>query len=163
VKIYFGGSPMDSIPDIQFSGPPGLGDAVTWIGDMTGDGWPEFAVSNPQVEGGRGEIYIYTMGEVGAEDRPIPKQDLVLRITPNPTRGPAWIRLPGTTASETTVGIYDLEGRLVRMLVADEGESSSALWWDGRDVQGMAVPPGVYMTRLRGAHARTATLLVVTR
>jgi hypothetical protein len=120
-------------------------------------------VSNPQVEGGRGEIYIYTMGEVGAEDRPIPKQDLVLRVTPNPTRGPAWIRLSGTTASETTVGIYDLEGRLVRMLVADEGESSSALWWDGRDVQGMAVPPGVYMTRLRGAHALTATFLVVTR
>ena len=145
VKIYFGGSPMDSIPDIQFSGPPGLGDAVTWIGDMTGDGWPEFAVSNPQADGGRGEIYIYTMGEVGTEDRPIPKQDLALRVIPNPTRGPAWVSVPGSAGSHATVGIYDLEGRSIRPLMADENQAVSGVWWDGRDLHGCLVPSGAYV------------------
>jgi hypothetical protein len=154
---------MDSIPDIQFSGPPGLGDAVTWIGDMTGDGWPEFAVSNPEADGGRGEIYIYTMGEVGAEDGPPAKREIVLRVIPNPTRGPAWIRLPGSATSGGTVGIYDLEGRLIRLLVADGNETNAGVLWDGRDPLGLAVPPGVYLTRLQGEQSRVATPIVVIR
>jgi len=157
----FGSAEMDTFPDIEIYHPGRFGETSAWIGDMTGDGWPEFAVSDPSAAGGRGEIYIYTMGEVGTEEPPVLKADLVLRVIPNPTRGPAWINLPGSTGSEARVGIYDLEGRLVRMLVADENQTNSDLLWDGRDPQGLAVPPGVYMTLLQGEHTHISAPVVI--
>ena len=160
VAVYFGSAEMDTFPDIEIYQPGRFGETSAWIGDMTGDGWPEFAVSDPA---GRGEIYIYTMGDVGAKDRPIAARELVLRVIPNPTRGPAWIRFSGTASYRDAVGIYDLKGRLVRMLGADGSQTSLGVLWDGRDPQGLAVPPGVYMTRPQGEQSRVATPIVVIR
>ena len=53
--------------------------------------------------------------------------------------------------SPVEVLIHDLRGRLVRRLVEQRGLSTGAygMAWDGRDDEGMTVPPGVYVARLR--------------
>ena len=53
--------------------------------------------------------------------------------------------------SPVEVLIYDLQGRLVRRLVEQRALSTGSygIAWDGRDGQGVAAPPGVYLARLR--------------
>ncbi|MYC70357.1 MAG: hypothetical protein F4X17_06565 [Gemmatimonadetes bacterium] len=53
--------------------------------------------------------------------------------------------------SPVEVLIYDLQGRLVRRLAEQRALSTGAygIAWDGRDEQGVAAPPGVYLARLR--------------
>ena len=53
--------------------------------------------------------------------------------------------------SPVEVLIHDLRGRLVRRLVEQRGLSTGAygMAWDGRDDDGVTVPPGVYVARLR--------------
>jgi len=46
------------------------------------------------------------------------------------------------------VGIYDLQGRLQRSLVAEAAAGN--LLWDGRDSAGRALPAGLYLARLDG-------------
>ncbi len=146
--VYFGGADMDTMPDIEIYGPRGFGETVIWIGDMTGDGWPEFAVSNPS---GAGEIYIYTMGEVSGEgpSSGLPNAEL-LRIVPNPSRGPTMIGFDGDGMSGATVGVYDLGGRLVHMLgSASQRNEASWMLWDGTNSSGQAVPAGTYVIRVQ--------------
>lgn len=55
---------------------------------------------------------------------------------------------PGVPA-EATVSVFDSEGRLVRRLASSllthpTPDSALHLYWDGRDEQGAAVPPGEY-------------------
>ncbi|MBA7619401.1 hypothetical protein ES703_26740 [subsurface metagenome] len=45
VYIFFGGNPMDSIPDLKFGGPGGFfGDNLGMLGDIDGDGYGDFGV-----------------------------------------------------------------------------------------------------------------------
>ena len=59
--------------------------------------------------------------------------------------------------SRVWLGIYDLRGRLVRMLADGEetiaGESVTRRW-DGRDRTGVALPGGVYFARLDAGGVR---------
>jgi hypothetical protein len=53
-----------------------------------------------------------------------------------------------------TVTLYDLRGRLVRVLLAREElpAGRTDLRWDGRDGQGRAVPSGIYLCRLEAGN-----------
>lgn len=55
-----------------------------------------------------------------------------------------------STARPVEVALYDLSGRRVRVLFA--GEEANGRYtdkaWDGRDDQGQAVPPGLYVARV---------------
>lgn len=62
----------------------------------------------------------------------------------------------GGLAAPATLGVYDVSGRLVRLI--DEGRYESGFQsrvWDGRDGRGRSVVPGTYFLRLtsNGAHA----------
>ncbi len=87
----------------------------------------------------------------------------LLPSTPNPFRRDTRIRWSAPRATQGSVRIYDISGRLVRTLVdgalpAGAGEVA----WDGLDNSGRAVPSGVYWTRIeidRESVARKVTLL----
>jgi hypothetical protein len=76
--LFFGGCPMQRVVELpggtEFSGTPDAGGAVAATGDLDGDGFPDFAVSN--VFGGiddycTGEVYIYRGGpSSGAQSTP---------------------------------------------------------------------------------------------
>jgi hypothetical protein len=162
LAVYFGGAEMDTIPDIEVYGPEGYGETVTWIGDMTGDGWAEFAVSNPE---GRGEIYIYTMGEVsGNGPNPSALNAGELRIMPNPSRGMAMIRFDLDSADFPEVKIYDLAGHLVRRLNATQ-QQAGCHWfpWDGRSASGRLLPDGTYVVRVHHHNEAIAKRIVLSR
>jgi len=65
VYIYFGGSIMDTIHDVQMTGAASLnrfGQAVSTAGDMNGDGFSDVIVGIPGTSSNRGRINVYYGG-----------------------------------------------------------------------------------------------------
>ncbi|MBI5170749.1 MAG: T9SS type A sorting domain-containing protein [Candidatus Eisenbacteria bacterium] len=72
-----------------------------------------------------------------------------LRATPNPSFGPARVSFTLPAPGQVTLGVYDVNGRLVRTLQRGTMSAGAhALDWDGRDPSGAHVPAGVYFVRL---------------
>ncbi len=72
-----------------------------------------------------------------------------LRVSPNPSFGPSSVAFTMPRAGFAELGVYDVNGRLVRTL--QHGALAAgvhALDWDGRDPSGAHVPAGVYFVRL---------------
>jgi hypothetical protein len=68
---------------------------------------------------------------------------------PNPFNPMTTIRFDLPAAGNARLAIYDLAGRLVRVLVEGERPAGShEAVWDGRDASGRAVPSGSYLARL---------------
>ncbi|MBN1425485.1 FG-GAP repeat protein [Candidatus Fermentibacteria bacterium] len=160
LSVYLGGADMDSIPAVVITGSGRFGETVTWIGDMNGDGWPEFAVSDPDAAGGPGEIYIYTLAQVGSPPHPLPLPDPVaLTVAPNPGAGPFHISWSSAAVNPGAVEIVDINGRVVRSLRAGSG---GAIVWDGCNGAGIPVPSGVYVVRMQeGGVAHSRKVVVV--
>jgi hypothetical protein len=83
---------------------------------------------------------------------------------PNPFNPRTTIRFDLPAAARVTLGVYDLAGRLVRVLRDGElrpaGRHIAA--WDGRDDAGRAVPAGVYVCRLEaGMEIETRRMVLV--
>lgn len=72
----------------------------------------------------------------------LPDSDLLLEAYPNPFSQGVTISLSGVDKLAWTIGVFDLQGRLVTNLQTD---SSGRAWWDGRGADGTAVPAGVYL------------------
>lgn len=53
-----------------------LGTAVAFVGDMDGDGTPEFAVSDPTVSSNTGEVYVYNLTGTSTKLRATIKNDV---------------------------------------------------------------------------------------
>lgn len=109
-------------------------------------------------------------GETGSVDhaasRPlIGSRDWHLRgIAPNPSSGVVTLNLTAARTTAVEVTVYDVAGRMVRRLgsgALPSGESS--MTWDGRDVTGCRVAPGVYFIQLRGAAATERRKVVLSR
>jgi hypothetical protein len=80
---------------------------------------------------------------------------------PNPARGAAGLRFEVPSRGRVRLSVYDVGGRLVRVLAdaeLDRGEHRAA--WDGRETGGAGVAPGTYFVRL-DAGGRTETRKVV--
>ncbi len=155
VAVYFGSAEMDTFPDIEIYRAGRFGETLAWIGDMTGDGWPEFAVSDPE---GRGEIHIYTMGPVSA----LPAEAagaLTLRIAPNPAGEHALVSFVLSSPQRVRLGAYDAAGRM-RTMVSDGvfGAGSHSVRWATGDLSS-----GVYVVRLETPTGAVSRRVVVGR
>lgn len=76
---------------------------------------------------------------------------------PSPFGEGTALRYRLATPARVSLGIYDLRGRLVRVLVdgEDAPAGESITWrWDGRDGEGVALPGGIYLARLQAGDAR---------
>ncbi|MDZ7262808.1 MAG: T9SS type A sorting domain-containing protein [candidate division KSB1 bacterium] len=79
-----------------------------------------------------------------------PKETRLELAYPNPANPETAIRYVLQAPSQVKLGVYDILGRHVRMLV--DGEKPSGVWsvsWDGRNEQGVIVASGTYFIRLR--------------
>ena len=102
-------------------------------------------------------IYVYDMSQVGITDN---DAEIVfvtrLDARPNPFNSSAEIRYQMTDDSpECEIGIYDITGRLVVNLserISVIGHQLSVKW-NGCNMYGQQVPPGVYFVRLQGEAA----------
>ena len=95
-----------------------------------------------------GADYVWRPGLSGVEDLPAPGQ-LVIRSYPNPFNPLTVVTFALPEAAPVEAGIYDLAGRLIRIVDRDyypAGEHQ--LNWDGRDQAGQSVAAGSYFFRL---------------
>jgi hypothetical protein len=96
-----------------------------------------------------------------AEPPASPVRPEALTVRPNPFRSAASIRWTAARVGSVRITVYDLGGRLVRVLESGErpaGAGETA--WDGRDAHGRPVASGVYAVRVQTADG-TATRKVV--
>ena len=101
----------------------------------------------------------------GVEDLPdLPAIDSLVGCFPNPFNPMTKIRFELGHSTVVDLRIYDLQGRLVRVLVANElllpGRYESE--WNGRDERGAKAATGVYLYRLitdRFSGSRRMTLM----
>ena len=87
----------------------------------------------------------------------------LLRLVPNPTRGAVTIRIERSGRRLDHMSIYDISGRLVRMLDADSATEGAGFAWDGRDAAGSRVATGTYLIRSEGGGSVVAGKVCVIR
>jgi len=87
-----------------------------------------------------------------------------LLVQPNPAGAVTHILLRGTELSgPASLKIYDVEGRLIRNLVADVARGKACISWDLTDNPGSAVSPGIYYATLIGDGYQVTRPIVVLR
>lgn len=76
-------------------------------------------------------------------------QVLLAAVSPNPSRDGASIRYALPRAADIRLTVYDLAGRLVRVLESGpQVVGEHATRWDGRDAAGAETSAGLYMVKL---------------
>jgi len=99
-----------------------------------------------------------------AADAPPATRPVLAQNLPNPFNPSTTIRfdLPADGPAELT--IFDIGGRRVRTLVADNLPAGShARRWDGRDERGAELPSGIYLYRLRSGGIEALRRMVLLR
>ena len=85
-----------------------------------------------------------------------------LRAQPNPFNPSTRISGELLVAGGVELGVYDLQGRRQRLLIAgDQPAGPFSLEWDGRDESGQRLASGVYLLRLTNGGGSRAVKLVM--
>ncbi len=102
---------------------------------------------------------------VPVEDQGIERMALTPFVSPNPFGFEISVRFGVARRGPVSVTVHDVEGRLVRTLLAGKILESGVrnILWDGRDDRGNEVASGVYLCRLRTGAQATTTRMVLLR
>jgi Ca-activated chloride channel family protein len=69
---------------------------------------------------------------------------------PNPFNAETLIRFDLASAAVVHIAVYDIQGRLIRVLLEDSRPAGShSVKWDGKDSSGMAMPSGIYICKIQ--------------
>jgi hypothetical protein len=118
------------------------------------------------VEGARDTVatgfeYLATTG-IAPGDPARPVTFAVRQNAPNPFSARTAIAFDLPEASDYSVSIFDIRGRLVRRYEGSSGSGTTILNWDGVDASGVPSPAGVYFYRVRaGRFDETRRMLFV--
>lgn len=83
---------------------------------------------------------------------------------PNPVSGPSQISFSLAETSRVDLKVFDVAGRAVRTLAAQEFEPGSHVAkWDGLDDRGRRVSPGIYMVQLTSPKETASRKMTVIR
>ena len=174
----------DVILDPGLSSHPG-GDVVAfrWIVDDSTDVEGMGGETSVRLPAGQHRVILVAEDQAGRQDRdtmlvtvlanvgvPGAAASETVRLSvpvPFDARGsaslPIWYDLPA--AGEVTLAIYDLQGRVTRILQRGElaAPGPHVTHWDLRDAAGRSVPAGTYVCRLRSRGVTVSRKLVVVR
>ena len=91
----------------------------------------------------------HTAGVVDEEKSKLPDQFILHANFPNPFNPETSIRFDMPESGFVVVSVYDVNGRLVRMLMSKSRTAGShSVKWDGKDSFGNLVPSSIYVCRL---------------
>jgi hypothetical protein len=89
---------------------------------------------------------------------------VALAVLRNPTGTPVelhWSASPDAAGADLRLQVFDVAGRVVASIPITPGVEGVARW-DGRDLGGRSVEPGLYFGRLRAAgYAATARIALI--
>lgn len=102
--------------------------------------------------------------EEGEQNPLIPRQLTLYQNYPNPFNNSTQIRFSTSKIEEVTLKIYNVSGRLVKVVLDDvlKGTGQHTVFWDGTDYNGKKVASGIYLyliTTKDWTQARKMTLL----
>ena len=87
-----------------------------------------------------------------------------LAAWPNPTRAEATIAVNLREPGFLTLAVYDVAGRLIKVLSARPAPAGVSLFhWNGRDARGSDVAGGVYFCRITTPTSTDTEAVVITR
>jgi hypothetical protein len=133
-------------------------------------GGPAYRFVDPDVvPGSRSAYEVESVSRTGETERFGPVEVVVpvttrfaLRAAPNPAAGAARITYTLPEAGPLTLRVFDLSGRLVRVLRDGVEEAGPhGVDWDGRDATGRAVPSGIYFARVEAAAGAAAIRITI--
>jgi len=169
VRVYLGGSPMDTFVDwdtldiacASFRG------AVTV--DINGDSVDEIICPSPDYpcDAFRGVVYIFssdTTTDVSSQRASVLPKDFTLNQNfPNPFNSSTVITYTLKATSHVNIKIYNIKGEEVITLVdLSQWPNSYSVAWTGKDEKGQEVASGLYFARLlAGAHSQTIKLTLL--
>ncbi len=138
-----------------------FGIAPALLGDLDGDGVQDLAVGALGDDDGgvdRGAVWVLFVDRVvdGARAGVATPSGTTSTFrlsagTPSPFRRFTTIRYEVTQPSVVELGIYDVQGRLVRTLHSGLQVGLHAVTWEGRDGLGSTIAPGTYFIRMESA------------
>jgi flagellar hook capping protein FlgD len=119
-----------------------------------------------------GRSYRYMLGVVDGDGEFVSQIQLVTmpavktgleQNSPNPFNPQTAIRFTLAATQDVTLAVYDVSGRLVRMLASGRQDvGSHSITWDGRDNSGHTVSSGVYFYRLdAGKFSQTRKMVML--
>jgi len=115
---------------------------IRWTMGVTDDSWQFSGWNIDDIE-----LWALPTYVSGVDD--LPGRQLALGNHPNPFNPLTKVEFALEAAGFARLDVYDMQGRLVRRLVADElAAGPHSVVWDGLDGQGHKVGSGVYLARL---------------
>jgi len=99
----------------------------------------------------------------------VPAKSHLLQNYPNPFNPETWIPFELALPSEVNVSIYDIQGRLVRMLdlgyrsMGEYFTRSGAAYWDGKNESGETVQSGIYFYQLSAGDYHSVKKMVIVK
>lgn len=98
-----------------------------------------------------------------ADDMQVPAQFELFQNYPNPFNPQTTIRFRLKASLEVTLEVYNIQGQLVRSLIAGKlSAGSHSVVWGGRDEQTKLVPSGLYITRMQaGEFVQHSKMLLI--
>jgi len=136
--------------------------ANAWT-DPAGDWTHHYKISAVDFSGNEGAAS-GTETATGVTGEPLPARSALHQNVPNPFNPATTIRYDLAGDGHVTLRIYDVAGRVVRVLRdgAVEPAGRHEVTWDGRDQTGAAVASGVYFYRLEtGGHIETRRMVLL--
>ncbi|MDP7281861.1 MAG: T9SS type A sorting domain-containing protein, partial [Candidatus Poribacteria bacterium] len=98
----------------------------------------------------------------------LPTQTQLLANYPNPFNPETWIPFKLAQDSSVTAKIYDVTGKLIRMIelghvtAGNYVDSSKAIYWDGRSEDGEMVASGTYFYQIQaGDYTETRKMVIL--
>jgi len=90
--------------------------------------------------------YIYTWGQTTAvDDNTSPAVEaLHISASPNPFFGNVVLKVNSKTSQPVKLSVFNTKGQMIRTISA---QANTKINWDGRDLNGKTVTPGIYLIR----------------
>jgi hypothetical protein len=161
VQPYKGGVPLENIAGAA----PNTG-SLQWTIPVEYEGGTDYQISISAMGGTcynfSGDFAVTRPSAV--PDGALPERFALEGPVPNPFNPTTTVTVLVPEAGEVSVGIYNVEGRLVRKLV--NGNLSAGrhpLVWDGRDDRGLSAASGLYLCRLQAGKVSDITRMTLVR
>jgi hypothetical protein len=140
-------------------------DTTSFDGDWTWDSGYYYKVSAVDIHGNESTFAVLAPDNVtGVRDADVPRLTFLSQNFPNPFVRETSIAFGIDEPGEVSLEVYDVAGRLVRVLVSGTRNANRYLeTWDGRDGSGKLVSSGVYFYRLRTASFKRSMKMLLVR